>query len=318
MASKAHLFKINNQPPFIQLVVSLGIVIVAGTLLFYFFVFAGSLYFRTGIEKMLLIPPLNASTTENMILRYVQFFQQFSMFVVPSLIIIYLVRKEDENFLGMKMFPGLITVLLVIILSLLIIPVTSYTGILNSKISFPDWLSGVEEWMKIKEGKASDITEILIVSSGFSGLILNMIILAVIPAFGEEMLFRGIFQQLLCRIFRSGHIGIWITAFIFSTIHFQFFGFLPRLILGLGFGYLFYWSRNLWLPVIAHFVNNSVPVLMSYWIGWKELKGKTINLKNQGMIIPVAEIMLCIMILIYFWSEYRKSQGYPVRKDRMI
>ena len=308
MADKARLFKIDSQPPLIQLIVSFLIVIIAGTLLFYLFVFAGSLIFGTEMEKMLLIPSSNAGIKDNLSVRYVQVYQQVALFLIPSLIIIYLIRRENEAFLGMDKFPAIITILLIIILSLLTIPITSYTGMLNSKMNLPDWLSGVEEWMITKEDSASDLTDLLITSSGFAAFSVNILILAVIPAFGEEMLFRGVLQQLLCRTFRSSHSGIWLTAIIFSTIHFQFFGFIPRLILGLSFGYLFYWSRNLWVPVIAHFINNVVPVIISYYAGWKELREKSMNLKDQGMMIPFVQIIFCILIFYYFWSEYRKRQ----------
>jgi membrane protease YdiL (CAAX protease family) len=306
MADKARLFKIDSQPPLIQLIVSFLIVIFAGTLLFYLFVFAGSLIFGTEVEKMLIIPSSNVGIKENLIIRYVQFFQQIALFVIPSLIIIYLVRRENEAFLGMNKFPKIFSVLLVVILSLMIIPVTSYTGMLNSKMNLPDWLSGVEDWMRTKEDGASDLTGLLITSTGFASVSVNMIILAVVPAFGEELLFRGILQQLLCRIFRSGHSGIWIAAIIFSTIHFQFFGFIPRLILGLSFGYLFFWSRNLWIPVIAHFVNNAVPVILSYYVGWTELRGKAMNLNGHEMVIPFVQIIFSILIFYFFWSDYRK------------
>lgn len=306
MADKARLFKIDSQPPLVQLIVSFLIVIIAGTLLFYLFAFAGSLIFGTAIENMLLLPASNADIRENLILKYVQLSQQIALFLIPSMIIIYLIRKENEAFLGMDKFPKIFTILLVIVLSFLIIPVTSYTGLLNSKMNLPEWLSGIEDWMRTKENEASDLTEILITSSGFVTLTVNIIILAIIPAFGEEMLFRGILQQLLCRIFRSGHLGIWMTAIIFSTIHFQFFGFIPRLILGLSFGYLFYWNRNLWIPVIGHFMNNAVPVIMSYYVGWKEPGEKTQNLKDHGMMIPFIQIMFIILIFYFFRAEYIK------------
>jgi uncharacterized protein len=308
MADKDRLFKIDSHPPLIQLIVSFLIVIVAGTFLFYLFIFAGSLFFGTAVEKMLMIPSLNSGFKGSTILKYVQASQQIALFIVPSLITIYLVRKENEVFLGMNKFPKAITVFLVIVLSLLIIPITSYTGMLNSNMNLPDRLSGIEAWMRTKENAASDLTELLITSSGYEALVVNIIILAVIPAFGEELLFRGILQQLLCRIIRSGHIGIWMTAIIFSTIHFQFYGFIPRLILGLGFGYLFYWSRNLWIPILAHFVNNVVPVILSYYVGWKELSGKTLNLKDHSTMIPFVQIIFSILIFYYFWSEFIKRQ----------
>lgn len=306
MADKDRLFKIDSQPPFIQLIVAFLIVIVAGTLLFYLFVFAGALIFRTDMDKMLLLPSSDNSVKEYLILRYVQLFRQVALFIIPSLIIVYLVKKDREPFLGMDKFPGFVAILLVIILSFLIIPITSYTGGLNSKMNLPDWLSGVENWMKAKEDDAYDLTKLLITSTGFVSLTVNIIILAVIPAFGEELIFRGVLQQLFSRIFRSGHLGIWITSIVFSTIHFQFFGFIPRLILGLSYGYLFYWSRNLWVPVTAHFVNNAIPVILAYYAGWDELREPATNIKDQVTMIPFVQIIFSILIFYYFWSGFRK------------
>jgi len=307
MADKARLFKIDDQPPLIQLIVASLIVIIAGTLLFYFFIFAGSLFFRTEMREMLLLPSTGIGAKENMIIRYVQFVKQLSLFIIPSLIIIYLVKKDNGAFLGAIKLPDFFTILLVIILSLLIIPITSYTGILNSKMDLPDWLSEVESWMKAKEDTAADLTKLLITSKGLAMLFVNIIILAVVPAIGEELLFRGVLQQLLSRIFRSRHLGIWIASIIFSGIHLQFFGFIPRLILGLSFGYLFYWSRNLWVPVIAHFVNNVVLIILAYYVSWEEMREKAINLKVHVINIPFIPIIFAIAIFYYFRSEYRKK-----------
>jgi membrane protease YdiL (CAAX protease family) len=135
---------------------------------------------------------------------------------------------------------------------------------------------------------------------------INLIMIAVLPALGEEFIFRGVFQKIFCRLFGSGHIAIWITAFIFSFVHLQFFGFLPRFILGLLFGYLFYWSRTLWLPVIAHFVNNAVPTFIAYFQGWESYsKDSDIALWKQIIGIPVP-IIACTLILLYFRNKSRK------------
>jgi membrane protease YdiL (CAAX protease family) len=313
MAGKALTFRLDKQPPLIQLIASILIIFTVGTIFLYFFVFAGSLIFRTEFDKMFIIPSLGASPKENMIIRYMQFFQQVSLFMLPSFIIIFLIRKENENYLGMNKSPGLISVFLVILLALFIIPVTSFTGELNAKMNFPGWLSGVEEWMKTKEEDASNITDLLMFSSGFTSLAFNLIILAVVPAFSEELLFRGILQQLFSRLLKSGHIGVWVTSIIFSTMHFQFFGFLPRLLLGLSFGYLFFWSRNLWIPVIAHFVNNAIPVMLSYFVDWKVLKEKTLLFNDNGVTLLLIQIILCGLIFLYFWSKWKRSQIYSVK-----
>ena len=144
-------------------------------------------------------------------------------------------------------------------------------------MALPDWLSGIEQWMRAKEDYADHMLEVIMTPETFSGMWLNLLIIAVLPAIGEELIFRGVFQKTLRDLFRSGHLSVWITSVLFSAIHFQFYGFLPRLILGLVFGYIFLWSRNIWLPVIAHFINNAVPTVGAYIKGWETINEPSVT-----------------------------------------
>lgn len=306
MNDRYRLFDLNNYPPVIQLFISLSIVILGGTLLFYLFVFAGSLAFGKDMAEMLSIQPA-AIQGEGYILKYIQVSQQIALFIIPAIVTAILLRKGNESFLKTDKFPGSIPLFMVIMLALLLLPVTSYTGMLNSKMNLPGWLSVAEKWMRMKEDAASDLTELLIKSEGIGDLIINISILAIIPSVAEELIFRGILQQLLCRIFKSGHLAIWITAIFFSAIHLQFFGFLPRLILGLSFGYLFFWSGNLWIAVFAHFINNAVPVVMSHFVSWNELGDKVSDLADKQILVPLVPALFCVGILFYFWKEYKNN-----------
>ena len=167
--------------------------------------------------------------------------------------------------------------MLVTILAFCTFPVTRLAGQLNSGMVLPDWLSGVEQWMKDKEDYANHLMDLIMTPETFSGMWLNILIIAALPAIGEELIFRGVFQKIFHNLFRSGHLSVWVTSFLFSAIHFQFYGFLPRFILGLIFGYLFLWSRNLWLPVIAHFINNAVPTVGAYLKGWEAINEPSVS-----------------------------------------
>ena len=131
--------------------------------------------------------------------------------------------------------------------------------------------------------------------------------IAILPAIGEEFLFRGVLQKLFCRLFKSDHLAIWLTAFIFSFFHFQFFGFVPRLILGLIFGYLFYWSGTLWLPVVAHFINNAVPTIQAYIEGYDAFSSAPDSSLLQQVIWLPIPLLVSILILSYFHKK-RVSQ----------
>jgi membrane protease YdiL (CAAX protease family) len=168
---------------------------------------------------------------------------------------------------------------------------------------FPGWLSGMENWMIDKEEKADNLIEMLVESNTFRVMMLNLITIALLPAIAEELIFRGVFQKIFSNIFKSGHVGIWFTAFLFSTIHFQFFGFIPRFILGLVFGYLFFWSGTLWLPVISHFVNNAFPVILAYIQGMEKINAPIETpLWKQALYLPLP-IVIIMVILFYFRNK---------------
>ena len=174
----------------------------------------------------------------------------------------------------------------------------------------PYWLSGVEKWMVEKEDHANNIINQVMDSPAFGTMIMNLFIIAILPAVAEEILFRGVLQKILYNLFKSGHAAIWVTAFVFSTIHFQFFGFVPRFILGLVFGYLFFWSGTLWLPVISHFVNNAVPVVMAYIQGMEKFAEPVdMPLWKQIIALPLP-IVISLVILFYFRNKSRSTDGH--------
>ena len=308
MDVNAKWYKFDDQKPVIQLFTSFSLIVVAGTAIYCLFAFAGSFMFGVSFSDMIGAQDIKIDEANKDILKFNQFIQEIAMFIIPGFILAAMFKKRDESYLKINSLPEAKLVLLVVLLALTMIPVTMYTGNLNSKLVLPQRLSGVEEWIKSKENIASDLTSLFIQSSNRWELILNIIILALLPSIAEEIIFRGILQKIFCRIFRSYHAAIWITAIIFSAIHLQFYGFIPRLLLGLCFGYLFYWSGNLWLPVLAHFVNNLVPILFAYSIGWTELNEKTGEISGVKIAVPLASLFLCVIILYHFRNEYRKRE----------
>jgi hypothetical protein len=261
--------------------------------------------------KLILSPGLNVlqksassmGSSDLAYMRYILIVQDVAVFIIPSTIILRLLRPGTARGLSETKLPELKEIGLVIILAFCIFPVTSFTGQINSVMHFPDFLSGVEGWMIRQEAKANDLLDLLIVADSFPVLLLNLLMIALLPAVAEELIFRGVLQKIFYRIFRSGHLAVWLVSFVFSTIHFQFFGFIPRLILGLVFGYLFYWTGTLWLPVISHFVNNAFPVIIAYVQGVEKLKAPVdMPLLHQIMVLPLA-LISGVIILIYFRNK---------------
>lgn len=266
-------------------------------------VLAGTLIFRGDASTLLNNITSQGGDYNLPFLRYVVISQDISLFIIPGIIILNLMEKSGRLKLTNIQIPATNEIIMVIILAFCIFPITSFTGQINSGIHLPQWLSGVEQWMVEKEDKADNMIDLLVVSKTFWVMLLNLLTIAIIPAIGEEMIFRGVIQKILTDLFKSGHLAIWITSFFFSAIHFQFFGFVPRFILGLVFGYLFLWSGTLWLPIIAHSVNNAFPVILAYIQGVDILNTHAdAPLWKQAIYLPLP-VAIGVVILLYFRNK---------------
>lgn len=125
--------------------------------------------------------------------------------------------------------------------------------------ALPENLKSMADELAGLEDRASAMLENLLKSQ----LPLNLVFIAVVPALCEELFFRG-FMLSNMRRFMNVHVAIWLTAIVFSSLHGQIFGFMPRLLLGALFGYLVFWSGSLWPAVVAHFTNNAVAGIVAY------------------------------------------------------
>ena len=199
-------------------------------------------------------------------LKWIQLLQTITLFLLPSLMIAYLCAKAPFSWLQLdkkadwKMFLWAVGIMLVAL------PAINMLAQWNQHMVLPTWLSGVEEWMKAKETEAEWLTKQFMSVTTISGLLVNLLLMAVLPALSEEITFRGVLQRLLnfqLSTFNS-HLAIWLTAIIFSAIHMQFYGFVPRMLMGALFGYMLVWTGSLWVPMLMHFVNNGMAVLLYF------------------------------------------------------
>lgn len=216
-----------------------------------------------GTDKFMQIvqATVNYSSSDVHFLKYLQLVQSVGLFIIPSIILAGMFKDSPGQFLQLEHKPYFRSVILAICIVVAASPLINLTGVLNSKMSFPDWLSGMETWMRNSEKNAEELTNLFLNTKTTGGLLFNLFMIGLVPAVGEELLFRGIIQRVLIQWTRNKHLGIWIAAIFFSGLHFQFYGFIPRALLGVMFGYMLIISGNMWLPVIAHFINNSVAVI---------------------------------------------------------
>lgn len=187
------------------------------------------------------------------------------MFIVPPIVFYLITRKERPmQALGFRKASPAWLILVGIALMFLSLPVTNQLTDWNESMKLGGVFMRLEEWMQSLEEAAQTATERMLNTSTLGGLLLNLLVIAMIPAIGEELTFRGVLQQSLTRGMKNPHVAILLSAAIFSFIHFQFYGFLPRMFLGVLLGYLFYTTGSLWTSIAMHFVNNGTAVVLYY------------------------------------------------------
>ena len=269
-------------------------------------IFTVYLSFEDGVS--LCFPPYDLSSGVSInVIKIIQFLGSIGLFITPILIYGYLVNFEF-NF--KKSFSRQ-SILIVLVIMVLITPLVSFLLEWNMAINVPDWISEYDK-------KSDDIVEAFLKMNNYWDLVFNIIILAVIPAIGEELLFRGLLQQSLIKKTGNIHIAIFITALIFSAFHLHFSGLFPRILLGLVLGYLFYWSKSLWIPIIAHFLNNAMLVVVSY----PDFKSFNFiqndqhldsSIVNDTSIYLVFFSFISVMLLMFLF--YKNSR---IKKDQQI
>lgn len=231
------------------------------------------------------------------LLKLAQGLQSLSLFCMPPILVASIWSDSPIQFLKLNRIANPRVVVWVVLLTIATIPCVSFLSDLNNSIVFPEFLSGLEHSMRSMEETAAVLTARLLFAENISALMLNLLIIAVIPAFGEELYFRGVLQPLIQKNWGK-HAAVWVTAIIFSAIHFQFFGFIPRMFLGALMGYLLVWTGNLWMPVLAHFVNNGMAVIYYYVTSRGETSVDLVTAGKLGAWYYVIPAMLLILLLV--------------------
>lgn len=197
--------------------------------------------------------------------------------------------------------PALVTIVVVIIF----MGVNSIFIEWNANVDFPDFAESFESWAREREDSLGEVTKFLTQFASRNEFLIAIIVIAVLPAIGEEIVFRGLIQNELRRATHNPHVAIWFAAILFSAIHFQFFGFIPRLLLGALFGYLYYWSGNLVIAIIAHFVNNAVSVTALYLYQQGVLEFDVESPEAFPLTAVLTSTVITIALLYYFYRYYQ-------------
>ncbi len=240
------------------------------------------------------------------ILAITQISAQIGLFIMPPLVFAMLIYGQRfHKGLGLDATPGAFSILLVIPLTFMVLPMVSWLHQLNMQVP-------ITETMELSEQRAELFITLFLKDDTWKRLVLNLFMIALLPAIGEELFFRGILQKYLAKGLKNVHLAVFVTAILFSLLHFQFHGFLPRVFLGVLFGYLFVWTGNLWLPIIAHFVNNGAAVVVEF-LGQRGLMegGYQEFGKETGTGALALSIAVTFTICLALYYHHLKNRIHP-------
>lgn len=224
--------------------------------------------------------------------------QDLFLFIIPAFVAAFTATRLPARLLGVDRAPNgkfLLAALLVLMVS---VPAMNVLIELNRNMHLPASMSSAEAWLRQLEDSAAEASSMILGGHTAGALIVSVLIVGILAGFSEELFFRGALQRILMATRIPSWGVIWIVAFIFSAFHFQFFGFVPRLLLGAYFGYLMYWSRCLWIPVCVHAFNNSVYALSRWYSGGEDSAAGGLDTYGTDLSSPVEVAAVCASVIL--------------------
>ena len=301
----------NNKTEILAITLLIILCSLTGTAVNFAFAYAND-FDLTNIGGIFVVHPEDVARN---FFRFTATIHQISAFLLPCLIFWWFFKRKkgtDYFKLDQKILPkALVFSFLFFIISMPLVVLSTW---FNQLLPLPEWATNLEA------DTAEMITRLLSVDTTGEWL-LNLLVIAAIPAISEELFFRGIVQNKLVNYFKNPHLAIWLGAFFFSAFHFQFEGFFPRMVLGAMLGFLYYWSINLWIPIILHFFNNAILVSAPYFALSDQISTGNTDITLSYSLIFSA---LSAMVLGYFLLKKRRLflhnpelEGNTLRKPNL-
>jgi uncharacterized protein len=238
--------------------------------------------------------------------KLVQIIGALGTFVFSSLLLSFVYTGKWLGYFPFRQLTDSKAVVLIILIMVAALPFVNFLTEMNQRLEFP--FSGVEQYLRQMEEQTEKLMMTLIRADHLGALLVNLFMIALIPAVGEELVFRGLIQRHLTEWFRNPHVAIIVASAIFSLVHFQIYSFLPRFFLGLVLGYTFYYGKSIWYPIIAHLANNTLGVLF-YYFYMNELTGDSLETIGTMEMVPAAALisLLLVAFLMVVWVKMVRS-----------
>jgi uncharacterized protein len=277
-------------PIAMKILIALGILLISNSLLYFMGVLFAVLI--TGIPLASFLHPdmQHASAAFVSAFKIIQVFADIGTFIIPAIALVYLFfGVGPARFMGINKPVNPLPVVIAICLALTIQPLVDLSARLNEMLHLPNLFHGIN-----MDDKMEILMQKLLYMPHMSDLLINILFVAILPAVAEELFFRGFLQKTLQKWIKNAHVAVFIAAFVFSFIHFEFSGLLPRMLLGLLLGYVFLWSGDIKLSILIHFTNNFLD-LMQVW--YMQQQGKPVSQDIIGPPLPVYIYIVTIILV---------------------
>ena len=292
--------RLNERPYWIQLIV-LALFMLGGMLI-------SSALGELVILLLYHTPQMLEASDPVTAIRISQTLTTIGTFLVPALLFAYCYNRQWFDYNAANRSPKQSMINIVLILSVTLLPVVGALSAFNQHIMPQE--GGVAEFMRDLEEAANHILELVTSQRSSWDLVANMLVFAVLAGVCEEFFFQGALQPLMMNWTKNPHIGILLTALIFSALHFQFYGFIPRFLLGVYLGYLFYWSKSLWLPILAHVLHNALSLMVDFTLQGRGIDTDNLQFTDVRGSLPTAAAcaLISAMAIVYLWRIYRDDK----------
>jgi uncharacterized protein len=304
---------LHSLTPLSRLTFFILLIITCFSLVFILAVIAAIPLFHTSFTGMMtLMADLN-NPQSLAILQYFQVVQSFGLFILPPLFAGWFFTRNSFEFLRLNHTPKISIYGLSLVLLILMLPFVNWLVNVNEGMHLPSFLSNMEKWMQETESQAAGLTDAFLSTGTIGGLMFNLFMIALLPALGEELMFRGVLQRLFNDWTKNIHLSIFLAALVFGLFHLQFYGLLPRVFLGMVLGYLFYWTGSLWVPIFVHFMNNASAVIAAYFESAGTTSAKWEDFGSTDNVFLIIGSFLLTGIFLYFiwYLEKNKRTDVP-------
>jgi len=302
------LMLFGNRKPWLSLI-SLMLIAFGGLIIgqFVAILIVTKLYHLSVFQVMEMVTNISEYPEYKVAIYIIQGISAVFAFILAPWVFLRFVEKKRFSVLNPNKEIELVPVTLALLISIVFMAVNFKFAEWNAQMVLPEFLKDVEAWMRLQEDKLEEATYFLTTINNPLELAMAMVVIAIIPAIGEELLFRGLIQNQLQSWARNAHWAVWITAILFSAIHIQFYGFVPRMLLGALFGYMYLWSGNLLYPMLAHFANNGFQVVMLYLYSSELTNFNIDNADTVPWTVFFTSGLITVVLILYYRHHFSKK-----------